>query len=304
LHDYLSTDITFEILANFLRQNSAYQKCFQIAHSCCGKPRYIEAEKVYSYEHTSKFKVSDSSRANILHDIDEDEFYPEPIHNRLILDEIEKVFKTGASSLSPQAFVETLKQHLNHQCFNVDIVMQELLAFCTMKPRLPDTAKSWDASQVIAIKNNASREEVIEYLESIRSTNAVADLAFAAYRDMTKTPWKPFVKAAMERNPVSVRESATMDVSDIAAKLTAMDAQSIYDGKRMAQPDEVWNYSRGDGLEKALCLMNCIRSRFPDDTVTLKGDGSNVVVCHGSGKEYSFTSSKQLVLPDESDFLL
>ena len=45
IHSFLTTDITFEILANFLRQNSKYQKCFQITHSCCGKPRYIEAEK-------------------------------------------------------------------------------------------------------------------------------------------------------------------------------------------------------------------------------------------------------------------
>jgi len=304
LHAYLSATITFEILANFLRQKSAYQKCFQIAHSCCGKPRYIEAEKVYSYEHTSTFKVSDASRADILHDIDEDEFYTEPIHNRLILDEIEKVFKEGSQLLSPEEFVEKLKQHLNHQCFNVETVMQELLDFCRVIPRLPDTKKSWDASQVITIKNTASREEIIEYLESIRSTNAIADLAFAAYRDMSKTPWKPFIKAAMERNPVCVHGAQDMDTAALAAKLVAMDNTSIYDGQRMAQPDEVWNFNRGDGLEKALCLMACIHSRFPDDTLRLKGDGDAVVVSHGADKEYAFTSTKKLVLPQEADFML
>jgi len=49
IHSFLTTDITFEILANFLRQKQQVQKCFQITHSCCGKPRYIEAEKVYFF---------------------------------------------------------------------------------------------------------------------------------------------------------------------------------------------------------------------------------------------------------------
>ena len=30
---------------------------------------------------------------------------------------------------------------------------------------------------------------------------------------------------------------------------------------RIAQPDEVWNYQRGDGLEKAICLANILKSR-------------------------------------------
>jgi hypothetical protein len=31
---------------------------------------------------------------------------------------------------------------------------------------------------------------------------------------------------------------------------------SIYDGTRLAQPDEVWNYKTGDGIEKAILLAN------------------------------------------------
>jgi hypothetical protein len=76
---------------------------------------------------------------------------------------------------------------------------------------------------------------------------------------------------------------------------------SIYDGKRMAQPDEVWNYGRGDGLEKALCLMDILKARFPHDAVSLKGDGENIVVVHDK-KEYGFVSGKDLEIPRESDF--
>jgi hypothetical protein len=301
LNTFLSTDITFEILANFLRQNSAYQKCFQITHKSSGKPRYIEAEKVYSYEHNSKFKVSDSTRANLLHEIDEDEFYPQPMEKRLMFDEVEKFFKENDVSLDSLSTIESLKKHLDHCCFDVEEVMKRLTEFCRINPRLPDANKTWDNSQALAIDPSASREEIIAYLESVREHNPVADLAFAAYRDMSKSPWKPFVKAAMERNPVCIEGARNMAPPEVREKLASMADTSIYDGKRMAQPDEVWNYGRGDGLEKALCLMDILKARFPHDAVSLKGDGENIVVVHDK-KEYGFVSGKDLEIPRESDF--
>jgi hypothetical protein len=62
LRTYCKTPINYEILANFLRQNSQFQKCFQIVHNCCGKPRFIESEKVFHYEHSSKARVGDPTQ--------------------------------------------------------------------------------------------------------------------------------------------------------------------------------------------------------------------------------------------------
>jgi hypothetical protein len=301
LTGFLTTDINFEILANFIRQNSKYQKCFQIAYPCCGKPRYIEAEKVYAYEHNSKFKVSDSTRASLLHEIDEDEFYPEPIENRLIFDEVEQFFKSTKVSIDSAAAVAMLKQRLAHSCFQVETVMQELVEFCRMRPRLPSEDKQWLTPNPIMIDGLSSREAIVDYFESIRTNNIIADLAFAAYRDMSRSPWRPFLKAALERNPVSVEGAKNLDIAAIAERLSGLENSSIYDGKRMAQPDEVWNYGRGDGLEKALCLMNIIRNRHPEETVTLSGDGRKIIVRHGNA-EYAFVSEKGLELPVESDF--
>lgn len=301
LGKFLTTDITFEILANFLRQKSVYQKCFQITHSCCGKPRYIGAEKVYSYEHNSKFKVSDSTRTHLLHEIDEDEFYTQPMEKRLMFDEVENFFAHNNVSLDSSSTIESLSKHLEHCCFDVKNVMKELIEFCRISPRLPDTNKTWDDSQALFIDPSASRDEIIGYLESMRSHNRGADLAFAAYRDMSRTPWRPFIKAAMERNPVCIEGARTMNIEEVVRRLVSMAASSIYDGKRMAQPDEVWNYNRGDGLEKALCLMNMLKARFPQDVVSLKGDGKDIVVAY-NGKEYAFVSEKGLEIPQESDF--
>jgi hypothetical protein len=135
----------------------------------------------------------------------------------------------------------------------------------------------------------------------MRENSLVADLAFTAYRDMKRAPWKPFLKAAIERNPVSIEGSKDLDTERLAEKLWMMENESIYDTSRLAQPDEVWNYNRGDGIEKAICLMNVLNNRFPDDEITLEGDGKKVCVTIGK-KEYTFQTSKELDLPEKSDF--
>jgi hypothetical protein len=67
----------------------------------------------------------------------------------------------------------------------------------------------------------------------------------------------------------------------------------------MAQPDEVWNYQHGDGLEKAICMMNIIKERYPDESLRLKGDGKIVCLCREGGREFRFESDKNLELPGD-----
>ncbi|MBW2647837.1 MAG: hypothetical protein JRE23_17035, partial [Deltaproteobacteria bacterium] len=63
-------------------------------------------------------------------------------------------------------------------------------------------------------------------------------------------------------------------------------------GKRLAQPDEVANYSKGDGLEKALLLANVIRQRNPEQDIKITVDKSDVLLKEKS--EYRFASGKKL----------
>ena len=69
--------------------------------------------------------------------------------------------------------------------------------------------------------------------------------------------------------------------------------ESIYDGNRLAQPDEVVNYNRGDGLEKAFVLANVIKKREPEQMLRLTVDNSKVVLQQDNA-EYSFDSKKEL----------
>jgi hypothetical protein len=136
------------------------------------------------------------------------------------------------------------------------------------------------------------REDVMEYLQSVRDKNPTADLAFYTFRDMHTCDWKPFVKAAVERSPVSIEKTKSMDERQIYDWLTEMPEESIYDGKRLAQPDEVANYLTGDGLEKAFLLANVLRSRDPQHEIEIIDEDKTVTV-KGSA-EHRFQSEKQL----------
>ncbi|MGA0333723.1 MAG: hypothetical protein ACO3NW_07190, partial [Kiritimatiellia bacterium] len=66
LRGYLTTKIDMEILSNFLRQHSELQKCFQVRQDHHGSQRYIEAEKVYAYEHGSSYRVNELTGDGVL----------------------------------------------------------------------------------------------------------------------------------------------------------------------------------------------------------------------------------------------
>jgi hypothetical protein len=304
LNDFLSTPITYEIIANFLRQHSKLQSCFQLEHSCCGKPRYIEAEKVYHYEHSSKARVGDVTQTNLLHEIEEDEYYTQPLPDRLMLSELEMFFKGRKLPLDKKTTIEKMKEYLQHHCYNVDAVVHDLIRFCRTTPRLPDEGKKWSSEEtVIELDGLSSSEAVTDRLEQLRERNQTVDLAFSAYRDLSRSPWKPFLKAAMERNPVAVEAARGQAVSAVYNKLINFTDESIYDGPvRLAQPDEVWNYRRGDGLEKALCFMNILKNNFPQDVITLDWDASNRLSVHVNNKPYSFSTDKKLAPPELNDF--
>ncbi|MBP7830901.1 MAG: hypothetical protein KA248_13400 [Kiritimatiellae bacterium] len=266
---FLRTDINAEILSNYLRQNSKHQGCFQIAHEFGGKPRYIPAEKVYAYEHTSSFKVSDASRNKLLEEIDEDEFFAEPIDGRVPLNKFESFFKTHKIDLANEADVELLKKEFN--CYNAHAceIIQEIVRFTRLEPRLPSGEKEFRSVPSVALRPGMTREQIVAEVEALRGTSRVADLAFYAWRDLSRCDWAPFLKAALERSPVTLKRAEGLDDRQAEDWLDAMPGESIYDGSRVAQPDEVANYRRGDGLEKALCLAAIWKQRRPEEPIDL-----------------------------------
>ncbi|MCC7300405.1 MAG: hypothetical protein IT583_04950 [Verrucomicrobia bacterium] len=292
--EYLSTDITFEILANFLRQNSKFQKCFQICHEFHGKKRWISAERAYAYEHSAPYKVGDSTRAQLLEEIDSDEFSCEPIPGRICLPKLEEFFKNHPIQHYDAESMAELGTKL--QCSNSgkNEMLAELAKFVHLEPEFPrfenKASKPWKKLEVSA---GMSREEIVAYVESMRTANRSADLAFYALRDLGKTDWEPFLKAALERNPVCIEATQALNDEELFQTLEAMGSESIYDGQRLAQPDEVWNFKTGDGIEKAILLSNVWKHRHPAEKIELTVKPASVELNLG-GQKRTFASAKGL----------
>jgi len=283
LEDYLHTDITFEILANFLRFHSHLMKCFQVRQEYHGKPRYIESEKVYAYEHTSSYRLGDDTRDKLLESIDNYEYYAEPLPNRILLNDFHDFLEKEHLDLDRDEDREKLKVKFTCVNTHADEVVADLVAFTHIDPKYPEAVRPhrFVDSAPIAITPDMDREAIIAYLTSIREQHSTADLAFYAFRDLAVTDWQPFLIAAMDRNPVCIDGSKDVTDEDLADHLAKMANESIYNGSRAAQPDEVWNFQRGDGLEKAITLAAIWKSRHPDDVLKLNTTSEAVTLAYG-----------------------
>jgi hypothetical protein len=143
--------------------------------------------------------------------MDEEDLYLQPIDHRFRIYNEDELF-----NLRPYpAFIDMLKQNFpgleNHPLFFTD-----LKKFVHTVPLLPSANKEFTASHPIILSPDQTREEIIHHLHSVRNSifnirnskfesprteNLIADLAFYAGRFMDSCDWKPFFKAAFERNP-------------------------------------------------------------------------------------------------------
>jgi len=278
LKAFLSTPLTMPVMAAFLRQYPERQQCFQFRHTLHGRPHYIPAETVYRYESTSPLKIGSVPIARVLDEIDDDEFYAEPIENRVVLNDLEAILQRQPVDVKNREEVERLLQQIPCKHFRSLDAIRALVEFAHLEPRLPDQsgAKQFIPPAPLPIHPGLSREDIVATLEAMREHHPVADLAFYAFRDLARTDWTPFMKAAVERSPVSIAGAQALSDAEAEARLREWPDESIYDGTRAAQPDEVWNYRRGDGFEKAVCLANILRARHPAAEVEIEADRADV----------------------------
>jgi hypothetical protein len=304
LDAFTTTEITYETLANFLRDRTENQKCFQIEYVRHGTPHYLPIERAFAYEHGSPYKVSDKATCDkLLSEIDEYDFYTDPIPDRIQLNKLSGYLYDNPISHYDRKNMQDLAEQI--ECTNnMDrkmTVIESLIDFIHLDPELPDISeKRFNGPGPIEIRPGMSRDEIIQHLNGLRSTHTVADLAFYAGRDLAVTDWKPFLKAALERNPVVIEDTGGLSDDEVIATLANLPNESIYDGTHTAQPDEVWNFQRGDGLECAITLANVWLARHPETAVELTAAGNEVVLKLGD-REQRFESAKglekQLTLP-------
>jgi len=305
-------------LANFLRHKSSLQKYFQISYNRHGKTLYIEAEKVYSYEHSSKLRVGDATQENLLQEIEDDEFYTDLCPHRFDLGKLQAFLGGNKISLDCADGINRLKEQLANGPFSGSHIVNEMIKFCRTEPMMPqEEPKTWAETgsiPPITLDGVTSAQEAREALMGQRGNNETVDLAFMAFRDLSSSPWKPFLKAAVERNPVCAIGCKEMTINEAYKYLSSSTFTdiSIYDEEyRLAQPDEVWNYRRGDGLEKAVALASVYvnkkihndddRKDIIYDDVSIDISGKDVKLTCGKD-EFRFETVKSLSPPVRGDW--
>jgi hypothetical protein len=225
LSGFLDVPVNFEIFTNFLRSASRYQKLFQLSFQCLDQTKYIRLEKAFAYEHDSKNKIGDKTAKKLFCEIDEEDLSVSIEKERAVIAADNFIF----SQKTNKTFFTFFQQEF--------------------------------PSHPVTISPLQSRDEIIGELSGIRKHSVTTDLAFYAGRQMDSCDWKPFLKAAFERNPVSVDYFREMKIDQVYMILSGWPDESIYDGNGLAMPDEVVNYRRGEGVEKAITFANIAKSR-------------------------------------------
>jgi hypothetical protein len=302
LSRFLQTPLTAEVLGNFLRHSADLQRCFQVRWRNFGADRYIAIEKLLAYESSFPYRFNDDTRERLMMEVAGEDFESRPLPGRMILDDLEQLIREEHIDLRAQAGVDLLLSRVGTGCLAAQEMLDRLRRFCWTEPRLPAVVgKQFRSDQTpLGLEAGMDRADVIARLESLRESNNMAALAFYAYRDLNRVEPTPFLRAAMERCPVSVASCAELSDEAVKAAVCALADESIYDEQgRMAQPDEVWNFGRGDGVEKALLLANILGPRHRDWTLTIEvaPDKATLAATGADGENrlaHAFPSNKGL----------
>jgi len=156
-------------------------------------------------------------------------------------------------------------------------------------PRLPDAARVdfVSSDEPLGLTPDMGYREISDRLKALRETNRAAALAPYAAHELGETESASFVKAAMERCPVS---KSALEGKDVVSLVAELPGESIYDGaSRCASPDEVWNFGRGDGLEKCLLVANALSLAEGEIVV----DGGEAALVQSSREICRFPSVKR-----------
>jgi hypothetical protein len=266
---------------------------FQFECECSGKKRYISLEKLFEYEHNSRFHVSRETREQLILEIEGEEFHLSPMQSKILLNEAEELIESSRGKSIGDIEEQFIKLNGGVAEDAVREMFTDLKQFIFTEPRLPAEEKEFISTPVPVISTDNSLEEIVAEINRTAEYSEVSRLALYVFRQMELIDWLPFVKAAVERNPVCFNDLRDSDIKEVWSALASLPDDSIYGERRLALPDEVWNFRRGDGIEKAILLANIIMSRDPQAEVEIDIRNRKAMLVY-NGSKYDFPSSKQL----------
>lgn len=292
--DYLKADVTAELFYSFLRHEAKWQKLFCFETKIKGQPCYVEAEALYAVEQSVDLRITTSSSIGKLIQKSGVKVSESPIKGRITLRDVNNHIQ-ALHKEDREHWCNVMSEWFPTLDENVVSEMAaEFASFSFIEPRLPRENKIQVSSvDLNALEQCNSAQEVIDLLKRLRPQSELVELAFTAFRDIDDSSWEPFLMAALERNPVCIAETEDMDDDEVYSLLKSFRNESIYSGNRLAQPDEVYNFRTGDGAEKAICLWDILRSRYPYGCGCMRCTGNNVVLIFDKN-EYWFDTKKAL----------
>lgn len=291
LNSFVRTALTPGIFINFLRFKSEYKCLFQYNCLRSGIVHYITLEKLFEYEHSSKAGMNEETREKLLSEVDSEEFFPDSIPGKIMLNEVEAFLKRHKDSDLQVIESEFTRLFPTEHNDCVKRMFNDIRDFTVTEPRLPSSDRDFVSEPYPEISVTDSRDELIRKVREISGVSEMALLSLYAYRDMEMTSWKPFVKAAIERNPVCHEPLAGRSADEIFAIIGGLKNKSVYDSGRMAQPDEVWNFGRGDGAEKAFLMADALIHNEPEAEIMILLGESTATLSYG-GQDFHFVTSK------------
>jgi hypothetical protein len=294
LLEFLQTEFTAHIFINFLRFKSKFKNQFQYRCDCTGKSRYILLEKMFEYEHNSKFNVSSEMRAQLVSEIEGDEFHMSPIQGKIMLNELEELLNKHPAKSLEELEREFINVAGSENGALIKDMFSEIREFIITVPKLPDGEKIYKKLEYPEIDITDTREEIFSKIKALADSSELCMLTLYAFRQMDNADWLPFIKASIERNPVCFTELGEKDPEEVYEILNGFSNDSIYDGARLSLPDEVWNFRRGDGVEKAILLADYLLLKFPDQKVSIEIGHKNVHLSFNE-KKFSFISEKGFI---------
>lgn len=290
LRNFLVTELNYTIFINFLRFKSKFKNLFQYKHDSSGSSRYILLERMFEYEHSSKLNVIES-RDQLLKEIDGDDFHMSPIQGKIVLNQFENILRENQGKDLNALELEFKKAAGNGYDEAIQEMFIEIKNFTSITPKLPDSEKEYLTLERLNISVDDSRDKIITKIGRYAKKSEMGMLALYVYREMDQIDWLPFIKAAVERNPVCFPDLDGKTPDDLHKIIQTFTDDSIYEGKRLALPDEVWNFRHGDGIEKALLMADFMIHLDDASEVNIESDNKKVILRSGN-KEYQFSSKK------------
>lgn len=270
---FLEAEISFEYFSNFLYSREAYWNCFQYKHIRNGKECFISLSCLFNTQRTSKNRFDNESRQALIEEMDSQCFALAPMEGKILINSIED-FLQEHPGCNFEDLVSFLSPTIDNEgkCTSAEQFFSELKDFLKTEPRMPKAEeKRFSSYPTLELDPDMGCEEICRYIyQQAEEQHPVAILSLYARRDMEAIDWKPFLKAAIERNPVCLKESSEMSDQEVMDHVVSFTNASIYDSTRMAQPDEVWNFHRGDGSEKIILLADIFHYRYPDSRIEIQ----------------------------------